>query len=326
MLLLRLLSFIFILLSLGAGAQDSTVPPPVQQPVERPAVRQRTEPRRPAASPAQRISPARQLQDSLRLDSLRRDSIARAQPVYYRFDTLALANHPYFKIKNPVKVLSSTRQWQGKEPFFYAAIVLLLFFAVTRNNFNRYMNDLFRLFFRTTIRQRQVKEQLMQSPFPSLLLNILFFLSGALFISLVFRYNHFLDRYDFWLLFLYCLLGLVLIYLGKFLVLKLWGWLFDIAEAVNTYIFIVFTTNKVIGILLIPFTILIAFTTGTLNETAMILSLVLIAALFLYRYFMSYLSVRKELRISFFHFMLYLLGLEIVPLLLINKLLLTYFS
>lgn len=263
---------------------------------------------------------ARHVRDSLRLDSIR---IAREN---LSFDTLAFNGNPFYKFAKPVKVLSSTRQWQGKEPFFYAIIFLLLYFAFVKNNFRRYLTDLFRLFFRTTFRQRQVKEQLMQSPVPSLLMNILFLLSGALFVSLLFRFYHFADRYSFWLLFLYCLLGLLIIYLGKFVMLKFWGWLFRVSDAVNTYIFIVFTTNKVIGIVLLPFIIVIAFSTGSINESALILSLIVIGGLFLYRYFLSYVSVRKEIKMGFFHFLLYLVGLEIIPLLLINKLLLTYFA
>ncbi len=188
------------------------------------------------------------------------------------------------------------------------------------------MGDLFRLFFRTTFRLKQVKEQLMQSPFPSLMLNILFLMSGALFLSLLFRNYHFADRYDFWILFLYSLLGLLIMYLGKFIMLKFWGWLFNVSDAANTYIFIVFTANKIMGILLLPFIILIAFTTGVFNQSALMLSLVVVGGIFLYRYFLSFLAVRKDIRMSFFHFILYLIGLEIVPLLLINKLLLTYFA
>ena len=90
---------------------------------------------------------------------------------------------------------------------------------------------------------------------------------------------------------------------------------------IDAYIFIVFTTNKIIGIALLPFLVLLAFTYGFVNETAMNLSIVVVAALFAYRYFLSYISIRRQVSISFLHFLLYLCAFEVIPLLLINKLL-----
>jgi len=46
-----------------------------------------------------------------------------------------------------------------------------------------------------------------------------------------------------------------------------------------------------------------------------------VGLLFLYRFYLSFATIEGRLKISFFHFMLYLIGFEIVPLLLINKLL-----
>jgi len=192
-----------------------------------------------------------------------------------------------------------------------------------RNGFARYSHDLFSLFFRTTLKQRQIKEQLMQAPLPSLLLNLLFFMSGGLFINLL-LYHAGLDAgFSFWLLFLYCIIGLAAVYIIKFVTLKVCGWLFRMSETTDTYTFIVFTTNKIIGIALLPFTILLSFTTGTVQQVAFTLSLILVGALFLYRYFLSYVSIHRQIKINLFHFLLYLLAFEIIPLLLINKVLFT---
>jgi hypothetical protein len=42
-----------------------------------------------------------------------------------------------------------------------------------------------------------------------------------------------------------------------------------------------------------------------------------------YRYFLSYVTIHRQIRINFLHFIIYLAAFEIAPLLLINKLLLT---
>ena len=247
-------------------------------------------------------------------------------PVYRRFDTALYTQHPYFKFDKPVRYLTTKKEWQSKDMFFYLSIGLLLLFAFIRNAFGRYLNDLFKLFFRTTVKQRQVKEQLLQSPLPSLLLNLLFIVSGAVFINLVFNHYDLGSRIGYWTLLLYIAIALALIYLGKFIVLKICGWIFSMSEATESYTFIVFTTNKVLGIIWLPFIILLAFSTGTANEWILTLGLIITGALFLYRFYLSYATLPKNVKLHPFHFLLYLCAFEIVPLLLINKLLFTFLS
>ena len=52
---------------------------------------------------------------------------------------------------------------------------------------------------------------------------------------------------------------LAAIYLVKFVVLKFIGWVFSISRATDIYIFIVFLVNKMLGIFLLPFLIVIIF-------------------------------------------------------------------
>lgn len=242
------------------------------------------------------------------------------------FDSIVFRTHPFYHFQNPVNKISTKREWNGKEPFFYITIALLIFFALIRNVFNKYLQDLFRLFFRTTLRQRQIKEQMMEVPLPSLLLNIFFILSGALYLNLVFRHYRLGERYNFWILLVYCIMGFALIYIVKFITLKLCGWLLKLSEATDGYIFIVFATNKILGIALLPFIILLSFTGGFVNEIALTLSLVIVGFFFVYRFYLSYTSIHKLVKIEFFHFLLYLMAFEIAPLLLVNKLLFKFLA
>ena len=96
--------------------------------------------------------------------------------------------------------------------------------------------------------------------------------------------------------------------------------------ATNAYTFIVFTTNKVIGIALLPFIILVIFTSGSAQQTLFTVGLVVVCAIFLYRFFLSYATIHRQIRINLLHFVLYLAAFEIVPLLLINKVLFKIFG
>ena len=257
------------------------------------------------------------ISDSLRIDSL----IPKVVVPVMRFDSLVYKYHPFMRFTNPVKLIITEKEWTGKEAFFYSIIGLLIFFAFIRNAFGRYLQDLFKLFFRTTIKQRQVKEQLMAAPLPSLLLNILFAISGGVFLALVFDHYSLGDQFNFWLLILYCAVGLAVLYLGKFIVLKIMGWLLHQPDATDAYTFVVFTTNKVIGIALLPFIVMLAFTNGTVAQAALTLSLIVVGALFFYRFYLSYATIHRQIKVDFLHFLLYLAAFEIAPLLLINKLL-----
>jgi hypothetical protein len=267
-------------------------------------------------------------QDTLdKVDSLapntRRDTVFVARMLMQRGDSTYYRTHPFFGFAEPTRYTISIKQWQGKEAIFYVLISLLIFFALVRNGFSRYLNDLFKTYFRTTVRQRQVKEQLLQNPLPSLLLNIFYLLSTGLYIALLLQYFKLGEQFHFWFLFLYCVIGLVVIYGLKFLTLTLMGWILQVREAISTYIFIVFSTNKVIGIVLLPFLFLLAFSSGFMKEMIFNLSFIVVLGLFAYRFFLSYVSIHRQIKVSFFHFLIYLMAFEIAPLLLINKLLFT---
>jgi hypothetical protein len=256
------------------------------------------------------------------LPNTRRDTMWAVQPGY-NADSAKFIGNPYFKFTNPTRHSISIKQWQGKEAIFYTLIGLLIFFALIKNSFYRYIQDLFKIFFRTSVRQRQIKEQLISSPLPSLLLNIFFLFSVGMFVALVLQDVGLGMQYNFWILFLYCIAALAAIYGGKFIIMKFIGWILQASEASDGYIFIVFTTNKILGIALLPFIIVLAFTNGPITRAALTLGVGTLIGLLVYRYFLSYVTIHRQIRINFLHFIIYLAAFEIAPLLLINKLLLT---
>jgi hypothetical protein len=238
-----------------------------------------------------------------------------------RYDSIVNASHPFLRFRGGVRLREAVHREEGKEEFFYSIVVLLLLFAVARNAFTRYLQDLFRIFFRSTVKQRQSKEQLQQSPVPSLFLNFLFVLSGALFLVLIFRRFGLGGEFGYWQLLGYTAAALAALYLGKFLALRIVGWIFRVPGPAESYLLIIFTANKIIGIVLLPFIILLAFTSGVLSTVALTLSIILLGALYTYRYFLSWITVQRQVRLGFLHFVLYFLAFEVTPLLLINKLL-----
>lgn len=313
-----LLFLLLIVEGLWSSAQiDSGAPRPVDTSVTLPVSKPVVQKKRP-----------RIRKDSTNLKLITDTSVKKAiynLPSFAFFnshtDSFLYTQHPYFSFTNPMHYSVTIKQWQGKELIFYTLIGLLLFFALIRNGSSRYLTDLFQTYFRTSVRQRHQREQMVQSPISSFFLNLFFLMSAGMFIALLLQYFRLGIQFNFWLLFFYCFLGLIAIYTVKFISLKFFGWVFQISNVIDTYIFIVFSTNKVIGIFLLPFLVILSFTDGLFNQVAITLGITMVVALYVYRYFLSYVSVQQQLKMSFFHFVLYFTAFEIAPLLLINKLL-----
>jgi len=227
----------------------------------------------------------------------------------------------------PVQILKEgdKKVFQGKEYLFYYLIFLLILFGLLRRAFAKYFYDLFRVFFKTTLKQRQTQEQLLQSSLASVFMNSFFVLSAGLYVNFLLQYFHLVFSDNFWLQYVYCIGALAAIYLVKFIGLKITGWLFNVSNTTDSYIFIVFIINKMLGIFLLPFLLVLAFANDPLYSYSMFISWIGLGLLLVYRFILSYSAVRKDVKLNSFHFILYILGFEVIPLLLIYKLLLIIF-
>ena len=236
-----------------------------------------------------------------------------------------LAQNPFFNFTGkPVVEIFEIHRPNSKDSLFYLIVAILFYFALVRIFFEKYFNNLMTLFFRVSLRQQQIREQVLQTPLPSLLLNILFVISAGLYACFLFHYSQLGSGIRFWVLYLNCMALLATIYLVKFVVLKFIGWVFSVSRATDIYIFIVFLVNKMLGIFLLPFLIIIIFSGQEWREVFITISLAMIFVLWSYRILASYRPVRNEIKLTPFYFFLYLCAFEIAPLLLIYKVLLTY--
>ncbi len=109
------------------------------------------------------------------------------------------------------------------------------------------------------------------------------------------------------------------LYSIKMLFLRITGWLFQVSQPAETYIFVVFLINKVLGILFLPFTIIIAFAPAGIAAFTVTTSFVIIAAFFMYRSLLGLQAGSSISKVSKFHFLLFILSIEIVPLLAIFR-------
>jgi hypothetical protein len=265
--------------------------------------------------------------DSLLADSVRRASLPKPHVVVKDTSTYRKYQvHPYLPMQSPaLYMLINYHQPQTKDELFYLMAGVIFIVAFIRLTFSKYFRNLFLLFFQTSIRQKQTRDQLLQDNLASLLMNFLFVISGGLYITLLVRYKNWTDI-SFWWLVAGAAAVLLLLYLGKYLFLLFTGWVFNTKEAAGSYVFVVFLVNKVLGVLLIPFLLILAFADPVLVNVGITLSAGMICLLLGYRYWVSFLAIRNKLKVNALHFLLYLCAVELLPLALICKVLMNYFN
>src|SRR5436190_1331065 len=152
------------------------------------------------------------------VDSTASASLAGGQAsVFIPFDykstkyALVLKDNGFFNFFGKgVLRTSEPRTAQGKEGIFYLLSGLFFLMAVVKTGFGRYFQNLFTVFFRATLKQKQIREQLQQTQLASLLLNLLFVGVGGLYACII-LYGHLQHEMSFWLLYGYCVGALVLI-------------------------------------------------------------------------------------------------------------------
>jgi hypothetical protein len=229
---------------------------------------------------------------------------------------------------NPGDVLYKIEQkfaLPDKDILFYVVIGLIFLYGFLVQIAPQYIAKLFSQFSQSSLRMMQNREQLLQNSLASLIMNIGFVLSFSLMATLIIFNAHLLPIH-FWEGFFYMCLFFIGLYIGKYICLTIAGYVFNTVELVQTYIFVVFMINKVLGILFIPFISILAFAKPNLHPFAIWGAGLLMVLLILYRYLFSLTSVRNKLHISSFHFFLYLCAFEIIPLLILYKLIVQYFG
>lgn len=239
--------------------------------------------------------------------------------------TKLLSNNRLINVKDPpVYFIEEGRNATGKEFLFYSLCLIVLLLGIFKTIYSGYFKNLFRVYFNTSLRQTQLADQLLQAKLPSFILNIFFTVTAGVYIWLLFYRENQPQFINSKLLLPFCILAVAVLYFIKFCILKFIGWISDIQRTTDSYIFAIFLVNKILGILLVPIIILLAFFDESWLPAITNISFMVIALFFLSRYIKSYGAIEKKIPISRFHFLVYIIGVEVLPLVLIYKVVVDY--
>lgn len=263
------------------------------------------------------------LNTGLLIDSvpaIKKDTIASAAESYYTKLQEVLKRSSFLNATDSsAAIVNEERTAAGNDEEFYFLLALMIFLAFLRYFFSKYFFNLFRVFFNTSLRQGQLTDQLLQAKQASLFFNILFFFTAGIYTYFLLLYFKWIEEKDNLIMVILCAACMAVIYFAKYLNMKFTGWLTGYKEAANTYLFIIFLINKILGILLIPFILVIAFSPDYLKKAAIIISMLMVAIMLLLRFLRSFSLLHRQIKVSRFHFFLYIIGIELLPVLLIYK-------
>lgn len=205
---------------------------------------------------------------------------------------------------------------------FYLVLLLFLLLGIIRYTDTQYFYNLWQAFWNPILSSRQLKEQLQREQLPNFLMNSFFAIAEGAYLYYVVK---FFTPYNTGyisssLLVILLIGGTAIIYLIKYLSIRFSGWAFRVEGITDQYLFNVFLINKILGILLLPFIVILAFADRTISMNFVFMSFLVFGGMILNRYIRSWQALGSFFQYSKFHFFMYLCTSELLPLSVLIKL------
>ena len=306
-------------------------------------------------------------QDSIRLATLRADSIAQANNnsafnvnqanvattalppnadsaatpsnvLINDVPVLTSSDNPFEILRGDVAALDTTankaktildqtapsllnRETYSKNFLFWIFLITLSLMAVVVANARSSVRNAYQALLSNNALRQIYRLQAGWGNIAQLALYLLFLLNAGIFAFLmVYRFSGQSPMNQFWT-FLYCVLGVSLAFLIKHTILYIISSVFPIAKEVKLYNFIIITSGILLGLILLPLNIFIAYSPEILGNMLTYIAFGAIGIVYLVRSLRSLSVASPFLATDQFHFLVYLCAVELAPLMVLAKLL-----
>ena len=149
-------------------------------------------------------------------------------------------------------------------------------------------------------------------------LSMVFYINISMFIFLMFKLLNIQVNISDWKLYLLLILSLFIMYVGKLVINRILGFVFGVNDVVSEYLTNVWIYNIILGIFILPFIISIPFVPPEFKLPLMYMGIGLIIMSLLFRLIRNF-RIAFKIKLSIFYLILYLCTLEILPILIIGK-------
>lgn len=232
-----------------------------------------------------------------------------------------LAVHPLLKEVMPHEMQTAKpRLASNRTGPFLLALLLLFVFSLARLVFPRYFVNLFQIFTGLSNSKRHIRDQLENDNRASLWFYTIFYISLGFLVYQFYMRNSIHPFSGVWYVnYIVCSLGVFMLLNLRSGLIRLIGWVFKRSDYVQLFLFNKKLVNEFLGLILFPVCILILISSGKVKFALMVIAALLCVTLFLYSYVRNLSVIRNLFRISFVHFLLYICALELIPVLILIK-------
>lgn len=219
--------------------------------------------------------------------------------------------------RNPISEEGAYRRF-----LFVMVMGILLMLTLLMTLFRSFFRKAYDAFITDTMMNQVYRDRESVGALPFLILYSFFFVNGGLFIYFLAKnYNASLTGSHFQQWFYYTLM-LVGLFLLKHLLLNIISYIFPIGKEVRLYNFLIMIFGIIIGLILAPINILLAYGPESIFSTLILLTIGILGLVYLFRYIRSFFIANRFLFFHRFHFLLYICTVEIAPVMVLVKLIL----
>ncbi len=195
--------------------------------------------------------------------------------------------------------------------------IMLVLIAVVTTLFRSFMGKAYQAFINDSQLRSAFREITSIVASPYIILYFIYAINLSIFIYLV------LSKYDFslgtWGTLAQIFGGIAAIFLIKHMTLSLLGYIFPVEKEMDVYNFMIVIFNVILGILMVPLNLLLAYAPENLTFTVLYGGFGLIILMYLYRSLRGILIAGKYIALHKFHFFMYLCTVEIAPIFILVK-------
>lgn len=239
---------------------------------------------------------------------------------------VAITDHEWLRFKEVadprLRVEPLPRTKEANYIFYLLLLVFLVLVIGINRDFN-YFENMFRALLNYRLSLQFAREQVSNRTFASVAYTLLFNLLFGLFLIhwiATAGISSLLVEFEAGWLLLFVII--TLIYSVKYLFYKFIGRIFGLKEQVSYYLSQVFLMNRMLALLLLPVITLLYYAPPQIAHLVMLVSIVAITLAVLLRYVRGIRITSQVLGANTIHFILYFCTVEILPTLIISKLLL----
>ena len=266
-------------------------------------------------------------QDSFGADTLSLPNILKLDTINYSFeaDTLKPKFTPEENWITPLEEGSIVKYkktdniaWR-----FYLLAGLGILIGFTRLTFYKDFRELIESFLNYNLANQFYRDHEASQPFSFLLLNINFIIVTSMILIEIFNFYEILDQYEYWILLGILISALGILILLRAVIFEIMKGIFTFNRELNLYNFHIGIIYKMLGLVLYPVIILFTFSPEPYKKFLIPGVIVLIVSFLFFRYIRGMAIASGFIKFYKFHFFLYICTLEIAPLLLMIKLIVT---